>query len=153
MKKIEVRCKCISIIRILSVMDVICPRHAPIYGVRGDMFLLDIDSEAFAIGNELVVLYGPTNRDESWLGSYRVITKTTFAADSLTDMLSRMIFGQPRKVGIERLHEFLGPDTTLTNVRCCFVCARSVKQEALLWPWPSKLRHTPHLPDKSIDAD
>ena len=74
-------------------MDVICPRHAPIYGARpGDLFLLDLDSEAFTAGNELVVIHGPTHEDASWLGTFQVVTKTVFAAAELTDMLSRMIF-------------------------------------------------------------
>lgn len=126
-------------------MDVICPKHAPIYGVRGDMFLLDLDSEAFAIGNELLVIHGPANQDDSWLGDFRVITKTVFAAADLTDMLSRMIFGEPKEAGIKKLYAFLEASSTRTDVLCCFVCARSVEREKKHWPWPSKLRRTPKL--------
>ena len=127
-------------------MDVICPRHAPIYGARpGDLFLLDLDSEAFTAGNELVVIHGPTHEDASWLGTFQVVTKTVFAAAELTDMLSRMIFGEPREAGIQKLYGFLEANSTHTDVRCCFVCARSVGREAAYWPWPSRLRQTPKL--------
>lgn len=125
-------------------MDVICPRHRPIYGARqGDLFLLDLDSEAFTVGNDLVLLYGPANEDESWLGTYRVITKLVFAADSLQNMMSQMIFGEPRDIGIKKTQAFLDAHSQLHDVRCCFVCARSVKHETHFWPWPSKLRRTP----------
>lgn len=124
-------------------MDVVCPRHTPIYGARpGDLFLLDLECEAFTIGNELLILHGPPHEDASWLGDHRVITKTVFAADSLTDMLSRMIFGEPREIGVKRIHAFLDSNSQLRDVRCCFVCARNIERERKTWPWPSKLRRT-----------
>ena len=134
-------------------MDVICPRHAPIHGVRpGDLFLLDLDSEAFAIGNELLILYGPPAEDESWLGDHRVISKTVFAAESLTDMLSRMVFGEPREIGLNKLHAFLDMNSQQRDVRCCFVCARHIEREKKTWPWPSKLRRTPNLGQEAWTA-
>jgi hypothetical protein len=126
-------------------MDVICPKHDPIYGVRGDLFLLDLDSEAFAIGNDLVVVHGSANEDDSWLGDFKVITKSVFAAADLTDMMSLMVFGVPRDKGIHKLYAFLEAGSTRTGVRCCFVCARSTKREKQYHPWPSKLRRTPKL--------
>ena len=126
-------------------MDVICPKHDPIYGVRGDLFLLDLDSEAFSIGNDLVVVHGPANEDDSWLGDFKVMTKSVFAAADLTDMMSLMVFGVPRDKGIHKLYAFLEASSTRTDVRCCFVCARSTKRETQYYPWPSKLRRTPKL--------
>ena len=85
----------------------------------------------------------PAHEDASWLGTFQVVTKSVFAAAELTDMLSRMIFGEPREAGIQKLYGFLEANSTRTDVRCCFVCARSVGREAAYWP--SRLRQTPKL--------
>lgn len=127
-------------------MDVITPRHRPIKGTRqGDLFLLDLDSEAYTVGNDILLVYGPAKEDDSWLGDFKVVTKSVFAANDLTEMMSLMIFGVPRDQGIHKLYAFLEANSTRTDVRCCFVCARSIQWEARYYPWPSKLRRTPDL--------
>jgi hypothetical protein len=133
-------------------MDVICPRHKPVCGTgtQGDLFLLDLDSEAFAIGNQLVIVHGPQGEGDSWLGTYRVIDKTVFAADSLSNMLSLMIFGVSKTQGIAKLRAFLEASSPRTNVRCCFVCVRRVEETPCgptpqYWPESKRLRRTPRL--------
>ena len=126
--------------------DVVTPHHRPVEGTRkGDLFILDLESGAFEIGNNVLLTYGPADEDESWLGDHRVISKTVFAAEALTNMMSLMIFGEPRETGIEKIHAFLKAGSPLQDVRCCFVCLRNIKLEAEYWPWPSKLRRTPVL--------
>lgn len=134
-------------------MDVITPPHRPIQGARsGDLFILDLDSKAYEVGNNILLVYGPTHEDESWLGDHRVISKTVFAAEALTNMVSLMIFGVPRETGITKIHAFLQDNSQRQDVRCCFVCARSIKREREYYPWPSKLRRTPDISPSVIQT-
>ena len=108
--------------------------------------MLDLDSETSAIGNQLVVVHGPPGV-ASCLGSFRIINKTIFAANSLTEMLSLIIFGVSKKQGIAKLRAFLEPSNTRTDVRCCFVCARRIQEApsgpAQYWPKSRRLRRPP----------
>lgn len=128
-------------------MDVITPRHQPVQGVRpGDLFILDLDSEAYDVGNDILLIYGPAKDGDSWLGDHRVITKSVFAVEALTNTLSLMIFGEPRETGVKKLHAFLETSSQRRGVKCCFVCVRSILRERQYYPWPSKLRRTPEIP-------